>query len=62
MRVARAVSELTEQGSPDSPILAQLLKVEKSYRRPLKARPRFPNYRDLTSFDFVSSEINEALV
>jgi DNA replication protein DnaC len=56
--MAQAVGELTEQGSPAFeaalPILSQLLKAETA--------DRFPNYRDLTGFDFASSEVNEALV
>ena len=69
--MAQAVGELTEQGSPAFeaalPILSQLLKAETADREvrstayQLKAA-RFPNYRDLTGFDFSSSEVNEALV
>ena len=69
--MAQAVGELTEQGSPAFeaaiPILSQLLKAETAEREvrsvayQLKAA-RFPAYRDLTGFDFSSSEINEALV
>ena len=68
--MAQAVGELTEQGSPAFeaalPILLQLLKAETADREvrstayQLKAA-RFPNYRDLTGFDFSSSEVNEAL-
>ena len=68
--MAQAVGELTEQGSPAFeaavPILSQLLKAETADREvrstayQLKAA-RFPNYRDLTGFDFASSEVNEAL-
>jgi DNA replication protein DnaC len=68
--MAQAVGELTEQGSPAFeaalPILSQLLKAETADREvrstayQLKAA-RFPNYRDLTGFDFSSSEVNEAL-
>src|ERR1700750_1770381 len=67
---AKAVGELTEQGSPAFeaalPILSQLLKAETADREvrstayQLKAA-RFPNYRDLAGFDFASSEVNEAL-
>jgi IstB-like ATP binding protein len=67
----KPVGELTEQGSPAFegalPILSQLLKTETAHRAmrstasQLKAA-RFPNYRDLTGFDFSSSEVNEALV
>ena len=69
--MAQAVGELTEQGSPAFeaaiPILSQLLKAETAEREvrstayQLKTA-RFPDYRDLTGFDFASSEINEALV
>jgi IstB-like ATP binding protein len=69
--MAQAVGELTEQGSPAFegalPILSQLLKAETADREvrstayQLKAA-RFPNYRDLSGFDFASSEVNEALV
>jgi DNA replication protein DnaC len=69
--MAQAVADLMEQGAPafDAavPILAQLLKAETAEREvrsvsyQLKAA-RFPAYRDLAGFDFVSSEINEALV
>ena len=69
--MAQAVSELMEQGSPafDAavPILSQLLKAEiaerevRSIAYQIKAA-RFPAYKDLTGFDFASSEVNEALV
>src|SRR6201992_1641813 len=69
--MAQAVGELTEAGSAAFeaalPILSQLLKAEAADREvrstayQLKAA-RFPNYRDLTGFDFASSEVNEALV
>ena len=69
--MAQAVAELTEQGSPAFeaalPILSQLLKAEMADREvrstayQLKTA-RFPTYRDLTGFDFSSSEVNEALV
>ena len=68
--MAQAVTDLMEQGAPafDAavPILSQLLKAETAEREvrsvsyQLKAA-RFPAYRDLAGFDFVSSEINEAL-
>ena len=63
--------EHADQGSPAFenavPILAQLLKAELAEREvrsiayQIKAA-RFPAYKDLTGFDFASSEINEALV
>lgn len=69
--MAQAVSDLTEQGAPafDTavPILSQLLKAELAEREvrsvayQIKAA-RFPAYKDLTGFDFTSSEVSEALV
>jgi DNA replication protein DnaC len=63
--MAQAVGELTEQGSPAFeaalPILSQLLKAETADRE-VRSTARFPNYRDLTGFEFASSEVNEALV
>ena len=69
--MAQAVADLIDQGSPAFenavPILAQLLKAELAEREvrsiayQIKAA-RFPAYKDLTGFDFASSEINEALV
>jgi hypothetical protein len=69
--MAQAVSDLTEQGAPafDAavPILSQLLKAELAEREvrsiayQIKAA-RFPAYKDLTGFDFASSEVAEALV
>ncbi|HRA95072.1 MAG TPA: IS21-like element helper ATPase IstB [Aestuariivirga sp.] len=67
--MAQAVTDLTEQGAPafDSavPILSQLLKAEMAEREVrsiayhMKAA-RFPAYKDLSGFDFMASEINEA--
>src|ERR1700716_1166040 len=69
--MAQAVGELTEQGAPAFeaaiPILSQLLKAETAEREvrstasQLKTA-RFPAYRDISGFDFSSSEVNEALV
>ena len=69
--MAQAVSDLMEQGSPAFeaavPIISQLLKAETAEREvrsiayQIKAA-RFPAYKDLTGFDFASSEANEALV
>jgi DNA replication protein DnaC len=69
--MAQAVGELIEQGAPAFesavPVLGQLLKAEMAEREvrsiayQIKAA-RFPAYKDLTGFDFASSEINEALV
>ncbi|MFK0685310.1 IS21-like element helper ATPase IstB [Ochrobactrum sp. BD67] len=69
--MAQAVGELTEQGSPAFeaaiPILSQLLKAETAEREVRSTAyqfktAHFPAYRDLSGFDFASSEINEALV
>ncbi|TVQ34616.1 MAG: ATP-binding protein [Phycisphaeraceae bacterium] len=69
--MAQAVTELMEQGSPAFeaavPILSQMLKAELAEREVrsiayhMKAA-RFPAYKDLTSFDFAASEVNEATV
>ena len=69
--MAQAVGELIEQGAPafeaSVPMLSQLLKAEmperevRSIAYQIKAA-RFPAYKDLASFDFAASEINEALV
>jgi len=69
--MAQAVSDLIEQGAPafDTavPILSQLLKAELAEREvrsiayQIKAA-RFPAYKDLTGFDFTSSEVAEVLV
>jgi DNA replication protein DnaC len=69
--MAQAAGELLEQGAPafDSavPILSQLPKAEtaergvRSVAYQIKAA-RFPAYKDLSGFDFASSEINGALV
>jgi DNA replication protein DnaC len=69
--MAQAMSDLMEQGSPAFeaavPIISQLLKAETAEREvrsiayQIKAA-RFPAYKDLTGFDFTSSQVNEALV
>ena len=69
--MAQAAGELMEQGSPAfeaaMPMMLQLLKAETAEREvrsiayQIKSA-RFPVYKDLTGFDFASSEINEALV
>src|SRR5271156_1299600 len=69
--MAQAVGELMEQGAPAFesavPILSQLLKAETAEREvrsvayQIKAA-RFPAYKDLSGFDFASSEVNEAMV
>jgi DNA replication protein DnaC len=70
-RMAQAVQDLHEQGSPAfesaMPILSQLLKAEMAEREVrsiayhMKAA-RFPAYKDLSAFDFAASEMREALV
>ena len=69
--MAQAASDLIEQGAPafDTavPILSQLLKAEVAEREvrsiayQMKAA-RFPAYKDLATFDFAASEVNEAMV
>ena len=69
--MAQAVTDLIEQAAPAFeaavPILSQLLKAEMSEREVrsiayhMKAA-RFPAYKDLSGFDFSTSEINEATV
>ena len=69
--MAQAVTDLIEQGAPafDAavPILSQLLKAEMAEREVrsiayhMKAA-RFPAYKDISGFDFVATEINEAAV
>ena len=69
--MAQAVTDLIEQGAPAFeaavPSLSQLLKAELAEREVrsiayhMKAA-RFPAYKDLSGFDFASSEINEATV
>ena len=66
--MAQAVIDLMEQGSPAfeaaMPILSQMLKAEtterdvRSVANRIKAA-RFPSYKDLSGFDFASSEANE---
>ena len=69
--MAQAANDLMEQGAPAFetavPILSQLLKAETAEREVRSVAyqikvARFPSYKDLTGFDFGSSEINEALV
>jgi DNA replication protein DnaC len=69
--MAQAAGDLIEQGAPAFgaavPVLSQLLKAEVAEREvrsvayQIKAA-RFPAYKDLTGFDFASSEVNEAMV
>ena len=67
--MAQAVTDLTEQGAPafesSVPMLSQLLKVELAERevRSIAYHMKaawFPAYKDLSGFDFMASEINEA--
>jgi DNA replication protein DnaC len=69
--MAQAAGELMEQGAPAFnaaiPMLSQLLKAETSEREVRSVAyqiktARFPAYKDLSGFDFASSEMNEALV
>ena len=69
--MAQAVSDLIDQGAPafDAavPILSQLLKAELAEREVrsiayLIKAARFSAYKDLTGFDFASSEVDEAQV
>jgi hypothetical protein len=69
--MAQALDELARQGSPlyheALPFLTTLLKAEVAERAvrstayQMKAA-RFPAYRDLSSFDFAQSPVDEALV
>ena len=69
--MAQAVGELAEQGAPAFeaavPILSQLLKAEMAEREVRSIAyhtkaARFPAYKDLASFDFAASEVNEATI
>ena len=69
--MAQAVGELAEQGAPAFeaavPTLSQLLKAEMAEREVRSVAyhtkaARFPAYKDLASFDFTASEVNEATV
>lgn len=69
--MAQAVEDLIAQGAPAfeaaTPILSQLLKAELAEREVRSIAyhmkvARFPSYKDLTGFDFTSSDINEATV
>jgi DNA replication protein DnaC len=69
--MANAVEDLVAQGAPAfeaaTPMLSQLLKAEMAEREVRSIAyhtkaARFPAYKDLTGFDFASSEINEAKV
>ena len=69
--MAQAVGDLVEQGAPAFeaaiPTLSQLLKAEMAEREVRSIAyhiksARFPAYKDLASFDFAASEVNEATV
>lgn len=69
--MAQAVGDLAEQGAPvfeaAVPTLSQLLKAEMAEREVRSVAyhtkaARFPAYKDLASFDFAASEVNEATV
>ena len=69
--MAHAVDDLVTQGVPAfevaTPMLSQLLKAEMAEREVRSITyhtkvARFPSYKDLTGFDFTSSDINEATV
>jgi hypothetical protein len=59
--MAQAVDKLAQQDTPAFesaiPVLSQLLKAETAEKA-----ARFPAYRDLAGFEFVGSDVNEALV
>lgn len=69
--MSQAVTDLMEQGAPafeaSVPMLSQLLKAELAEREVRSIAyhmksARFPAYKDLSGFDFATSEINEATV
>ena len=69
--MSQAVTDLIEQGAPAFetavPMLSQLLKAELAEREVRSIAyhmksARFPAYKDLSGFDFATSEINEATV
>jgi len=69
--MSQAVTDLIEQGAPAFeaavPILSQLLKAELAEREVRSIAyhmksARFPAYKDISGFDFATSEINEATV
>ena len=69
--MAQAVTDLIEQGAPAFeaaiPMLSQLLKAELAEREVRSIAyhmksARFPAYKDLSGFDFATSEVNEATV
>lgn len=69
--MAQSIDELASQASPAyshaEPILRQLLKAEVAEREVRSIQyqmkvARFPAYRDLSGFDFMQSDVNEALI
>jgi DNA replication protein DnaC len=69
--MAQAVSDLVEQAAPAFeaavPTLSQLLKAEMAEREVRSIAyqtksARFPAHKDLASFDFAASEVNEATI
>ena len=69
--MANAIEDLVTHGAPAfetaTPMLSQLLKAEIAEREVRSIAyhtkvARFPGYKDLTGFDFASSEVNEATV
>jgi len=69
--MAHAFDDLVAQGAPAfeaaTPMLSQLLKAEMAEREVRSIAyhmkvARFPSYKDLTGFDFASSDINKATV
>jgi len=69
--MSQAVADLIEQGAPAFeaavPMLSQLLKAELAEREVRSIAyhmksARFTAYKDLSGFDFATSEINEAIV
>ena len=69
--MSQAVTDLIEQGAPAFeaavPMLSQLLKAELAEREVRSIAyhmksARFPAYKDLSGFDFATSEISEATV
>jgi hypothetical protein len=69
--MAQAMDELAQQGGPQYqlalPLMHTLLKAEaaerqvRSINHQLKTA-RFPHYRDLSTFDFAQSHVDEALI
>ena len=69
--MAQAVNDLVDQGAPAFeaaiPMISQLLKAEMAEREVRSIAyhmkvARFPAYKDLSGFDFIANDINEATV